>query len=129
MSPDPTTSAAIERHYLKSMACRPTGELATHILNTSPDFDMEETSKEHGTAMGTILAGESALFRSHMIGVLNDWVNSDPSQDAEIIGLIRAGSPAIRKFLDSEEVAREFARRVGQRALVVLAEMTQKNRN
>jgi hypothetical protein len=126
---DPNTSAAIEQAHLKNQEHRPIGELAKRTLNVATDFDMTADSQAQGTAMAMLIAHESEPFRSTMIGVLHTWAGSDPKHDPAVLGMIRAGSRSIRKFLDSDAVAREFARRVGQCGLLVLAEMTQKNRN
>lgn len=128
MNPHPT-SAAIEQAHLEAQAKSPIGAFATSIRNTATEFDLEQDSLLHGNAVGMTVAAEPEPYRSGMVTTMRVWAGSDPQHDAAVIGLIRAGSPTIRQFLNSDAVAREFARRVGRRALLVLAETTQKNRN
>lgn len=116
------TSAAAEQVHLEGQAKSPYGEFVTRILNISSDFDMEKDSFAHGTSTGLLIAAESEPFRSHMIDRMHQWAGIDPQHDVAIIGMVRASCRTIRRFLDDEAVARQFARLLASQALRVLAD-------
>lgn len=67
-----------------------------------------------------LLTSEDTTYQSFMVAHLKRDLGHDPAHDAEAIAFIRAGCPTIRRFLNDDKVARQFARLVAYHALGII---------
>lgn len=109
----PETAHEIEQRLLASTHGRPTGAAIQLMQDTATSFDMATTSESHGF----MLANEPMAYQAQMVAKMNRFRGHDPADDAEAIAYFRAGSATIRRFLNDDAVARQFARLIARHAL------------
>lgn len=115
---------SIEQKLLASYKGRPIGDSMMKMMNTADSFDVKSTSEAMGYFLGQLLMSESPVFQAEMLAMMKAYVADDPNQDAEVIAKIRISCPTIRRFLDDDTVARQFAHFVGLNTLIVFEALT-----
>lgn len=122
----PQYYANIEKKYLDIFKGTGISQMTEQSQAPKTMFFIDTESKIQGLCLGKQAASVTGTDRSVFLGVAHILAGLDreQEQDAEAIGLIRAISPTVRQFLDDEGTARKFARRVGEQALLVFAELT-----
>jgi hypothetical protein len=115
------SKTAIEIEQMMHAACHgtPIGVLAELMKDSETSFDMNTASKDLGAMIGLEMANEAPDIQAGLVARLMRYRGHDPADDAEAIGHIRSSCVTIRKFLNDDAVARQFARLVAHHALTV----------
>jgi hypothetical protein len=120
-------SARLEREIEELFATGPFSKVYPQVVNSTPDFDIDLVSKEHGHTIGTCIALSATSESAEMVKVIKVMLGDDPQLDDQVVALVRGMCVDIRHHLTNDTIARELARRIAHHATSTARSIHAKN--